>query len=276
MRVLYTVLFSCLLAGCAAPSQEPGRESATLALSAKVAPQEAAPAITRRLVKRVALDLRVRDTATASSDVQKLAAELGGHIGSMNAERHDSGVVYQMTLRVPEGRLDEAVTRIKTLGEVDRENVSAEDVTDQFVDLSARLKTLEATEAELRALLSESRQRQQRAEDIMAIYKQLTEIRSSIEQIRGQLNVIENLAAMATITLNLVPIASPVVAVTSWQPSETVRRSFGMLISVLTGLVDLVITLGIVVIPPVLILALVCWLGIKAWRALRGRTGVTT
>jgi len=276
MRVFCSVVFFCLVFGCGSRSQEPASEGAVSLLAAKAESQEASPAITRRLVKRVTLDLRVGDTEKASSDVQKLAAEFGGHIGSMNAERHDSGIVYQITLRVPEGRLDEAMTRIKAFGQVDRENINTEDVTDRFVDLSARLKTLEATEAELRALLSESRQRQQKAEDIMAIYKQLTEIRSNIEQIKGQLNVIENLAAMATITLNLVPIASPVVAVSSWQPFETVRRSFALLVSVLTGLVDLVITLGIVVIPPVLILVLFLWLGIKAWRALRGRTGVTT
>lgn len=272
MRSFYSVLLFCLLVGCSEYKTVPQESAApTLTAALMSSPQESPQVIVRRLVKTVALDLRVPDTANALSDVQKLAADFGGHVGSMNAERDDSGVVYQITIRIPEGRVDEAVSRIKALGQVDRENVNSEDVTDKFVDLAARLKTLEATEAELRALLSESRQRQQRAEDIMAIYKQLTEIRSNIEQIRGQLNVIENLSAMATIKLNLFPIASSATVVSSWQPSETVRRSFQSLVSVLTGIVDLAIMIVIVVIPPVLILALCVWLAIKAWQALRGR-----
>jgi hypothetical protein len=110
----------------------------------------------------------------------------------------------------------------------------------------------------------------------MAIYRQLTEIRSNIEQIRGQLNVIENLAAMATINLNLFPKISPVTAVTSWQPSETVRRSFRALVSVVTGLIDLAIMIAIVVLPPILILVLFVWLSLKAWRTLSGRRRVRT
>ena len=156
---------------------------------------------------------------------------------------------------------------------VERESAKTEDVTEKFVDLSARMKTLEATETELRGLLSESRQRQQKTEDIMAVYKQLTEIRSNIEQIRGQLNVIDNLAALGTINLTLSPTESSVAAVSSWKPSETVRRSVDSLLAVLTGLADLTITLFIVVLPPALIIAFIVWLGVKGWHSVRGRAG---
>jgi hypothetical protein len=65
-------------------------------------------------------------------------------------------------------------------------------------------------------------------------------------------------------------------AVISWQPFETVRRSFSVLLSVLTGMVDLVIMIAIAVLPPVFILALLVWLSLKAWQALRGRARMRT
>ena len=270
MRTLCPVLLLCVLVGCSSPQSElfqttrvGGQDKAVAGLQVAQEPQ-------RRLIKNVALDLRVSNTVAASESLQKLAAELGGHVGSMSATRRNEILIYEMTLRIPEGKLDEAITRIKGLADrIDREMVNQEDVTEKYVDLAARMKTLEMTESELRALLSESRQRQQKAEDIMAIYKELTEIRSSIEQLRGQLNVMDKLTAMATVTLNLYPTESPAVAVSSWKPSATVRRSFQSLVSVLTGLIDFGIMVVIVVIPPILILVAILWLGRKAWRGLR-------
>jgi hypothetical protein len=230
---------------------------------------------TRRLIKKVDLDLTVSDTTGASESLNKLATDLGGHIGSSSARKSDGLMFYEMTLRVPEARLGEAIAAIKKLAsEVNREVVGAEDVTDQYVDLEARLKTLEATETELRALLSESRQRQQKAEDIMAIYRELTGIRSNIEQIRGQLNVLENMTSLATIHVTLSPIQSPATVVTSWRPVETVRNSFQALATTLTVLVDFAIVFVIVVIPTVLLIGSAVWLGFKLWQAARGRRRV--
>ena len=88
----------------------------------------------------------------------------------------------KMTLRVPVERLEEALSAIRKLaGRVEREQQRVEDVTDRFVDLEARLRTLRATEAELQALLAESRQKARKVEEIMAVYRELTEIRSQIE-----------------------------------------------------------------------------------------------
>jgi hypothetical protein len=277
-KVYILIAVSVFLTCCAeqrsvSPEMPPAPAAAETQITAKQAggTQIVSPAVSeRRLVKNVELDLRVSDTIATSESLNKLSAELGGHVTSMNADRREG--VVSLILRVPEGRLEEALARIKKLVDrIDRESVRTDDVTDQFVDLSARLKTLEATEGELRALLSESRQRQQRAEDIMAIYRELTQIRSNIEQIRGQLNLMENLTSLATITVNLSPTGSPTQVVSSWQPSETIRNSFRSLAAVMTGLVDFGIALIIVVIPPVLTLSVMVWLLAKAVRLLRSR-----
>lgn len=278
-KVYSLIVAAALLTACSGESQTstsvsmPGRE----AKMARVAAKETAtgqivpaPATARRLVKTVDLELAVPDTIATSDGLNKLSTEFGGHVESMNADRR-AGTV-SLTLRIPETRLEEALTRIKKLADrIDRESVKTEDVTNQFVDLSARMKTLEATEAELRALLSESRQRQQKAEDIMAIYRELTQIRSNIEQIRGQLNLMENLTSLATVSVTLSPTGSPTQVVTSWQPFETVRSSFRSLAAVMTGLVDFAIALVIVVIPPVLTVAAAVWLAFKAWVLLNAR-----
>jgi hypothetical protein len=104
----------------------------------------------------VELDLAVRDTDAAAQRIKALAGALGGFVSDVTAQRVESLMEYEITLRVPVERLDDALADLRRLStRVDREQLATEDVTDRYVDLAARLKTLLATETELRALLAE-------------------------------------------------------------------------------------------------------------------------
>jgi hypothetical protein len=169
---------------------------------------------------------------------------------------------------VPVDRLDEAVAAIEREADrVDRHSVSTEDVTERWVDLSARLKTLRATEEELQKLLAESRQRGQKLEDVIAVYDKLTEIRSTIESMQGQLVALESLAALSTVNVQLSPTegAKPIVD-EGWQPGETVRRAVRGLVGALQGLADFAIVLLIVGVPLLLVIALPLGLVLRVLR----------
>lgn len=247
-------------ASMAAP--EPARDaSAASGGQAKAAPSPAenrARAIPRKLIRTVNLQLEVRDTEKVAAQVQALAARLGGYVGSSNGQRRGELMYYTLSLRVPVERMDEALAAIRTLAvRVNQEQQQVDDVTDQYVDLDARMRTLEATEAELRALLAESRQRARKVEEIMAVYQQLIEVRSQIEQIRTQLSSFDKLAAFSTINLELVPTeaARPVVASDEWRPGDTLRGSARTLVGFLRWLVDAVIFTVIVLLPIGLVIA---------------------
>jgi hypothetical protein len=204
--------------------------------------------------------------------VQALAVRLGGYVGSSNGQRRGELMYYTLTLRVPAERLDEALKAIRALAiRINQEHQQVDDVTDQYVDLDARMRTLEATETELRALLAESRQRARKVEEIMAVYQQLIEVRSQIEQIRTQLNSFDKLAALSTINLELVPTeaARPVVASNEWRPGDKLRGSARTLVGFLRWLVDAVIYTLIVLLPIGLVIAAVV-LGLR-WLWIRGR-----
>jgi hypothetical protein len=216
----------------------------------------------RKLIRTVELQLAVKDTEAAARQVEALASSLGGYVADVNAQRVESLMHYQMTLRVPAERLDEALSALRKLAvRVDREQVATEDVTDRYIDLAARLRTLQATEAELRELLAESRERQRKVEDVMAIYRELTEIRSQIEQIQGQLNALDKLAALSTLKLSLYPdvAAAPIVR-DEWRPLETVRGSARTLVKILRVLADVAIFFVIVILPVALLFVALIWL----------------
>ncbi len=256
----------------------PGSAAATTPMTVVAGRSVAAPGgpagrgeVARRLVRTVDLELTVRHTTEAAQQLERLAARLGGYVANVDGQRQEELMRWTLSLRVPPERLDEALAAAKAMAvRVDREQQKVEDVTDQYVDLDARLRTLTATEAELRGLLAESRQRQRKVEDIMAVYTELTEIRSQIERIQGQLLSLQKLIAFSTLNIGLNPEASARPLVTEgWQPGDTVRGSARTLIDILHALGDFVIFAVIVLLPVGLILVLAIWLLRRLWRRLR-------
>ncbi len=254
------------------PPPPPAPERAFDKQAGADAAQQAAPLapLSRKLIKTVDIQMLVADTAKAAREAQLLAVSLGGYVANMTAQRQNGLLHYSITLRVPVERLDAALERIRRLGEqIERESVRSEDVTEQFVDLGARLTTLRATERELLELLSEARERGQKLEDVMAVYRQLTEIRTSIEQIQGQLKVLTTLTTLSTINLELLPAEAGKPLVEEWRPAETLRASARALVKLLQALVDLAIWLLVTVLPVVALLALLIWALLRLRRRFR-------
>ena len=221
-----------------------------------------APVIPRKLIRTVDLSLEVKDSAAVAKKVEALVNGLGGFVASSDAQRVGDVLGYTMTVRVPVDRYEQALNAIRALAvRVDREHQQVEDVTDQYIDLDARRRTLEATETELRGLLAESRQKGRKVGEIMEVYQRLVEIRSQIEQIQGQINSFDKRAALSTINLELVPTeAARPVADSSWQPSDTVRSAFRSLVDFLRWLVDFLIYALIVLVPVGLVIAVAIFL----------------
>ncbi len=255
----------------------PARDAAAQGAAPQAAPAKTpaanrAPAIQRKLIRTFDLELEVRDTEAEAAKVQALVSRLGGFVSSANGQRRGEVFYYSMTVRVPVERVDEAMAAIRALAvRINNEKQQVEDVTDQYIDLDARMRTLEATEAELRALLAESRQRGRKVTEIMEVYRELVEIRSQIEQIRTQLNSFDKLSALSTINLVLVPTeaAKPVVSDGEWHPGDTMRSSARALVGFLRWLLDFLIFAVIVLLPVLLVIGVVLWALIRLWRRAR-------
>ncbi|MEZ4609687.1 MAG: DUF4349 domain-containing protein [Caldilineaceae bacterium] len=118
-------------------------------------------------------------------------------------------------------------------------------MTDQYTDLNAQLRNLEATEDELRTLLGEVRAKPgAKAEDILAVHRNLTEIRGQIEQVQGRKNMLDNLISLATIHLSLTPdVAEQPIVEARWRPGVTVSAALRALVGALQSLGNLAIWL---------------------------------
>jgi len=175
-----------------------------------------------------------------------------------------------VTLRVPSAAFDQAMAQIKALGlKVQRENVSSQDVTEEYADLDARVKNLEATADQLRALLATIREKSNRTEDILAVYRELTTITGQIEQAKGRQQYLGKLSELATISVDLIPQTAAAVAhpkQTGWAPLTTLRDAATALARAGEIGAEALIWLGVLVVPLAALAGLVAALGLVARR----------
>jgi hypothetical protein len=226
-------------------------------------PQEAQqPSQTRVILKSASLRLVVDAAESSLASIVSMAEEMGGWVVTSSTNMVTTPAGQQVaqgsiTIRVPSDKLDQALTQIKSgAGKVEYENISGQDVTQDYVDLTSRLTNLEAAETQLRSIMEDAR----RTEDVLTVYTQLVSTRGEIERIRGQLQYYEEASAYSSISVDLIPTAIETpIQIAGWSPGRTVENALASLVNILQGAADLLITVVVLVIPLALVVLLPLW-----------------
>jgi large-conductance mechanosensitive channel len=154
----------------------------------------------RKLVRTASLTLQVPNTEEALKTLDQLAVSLGGFTGDTSVSRHgDGSQSASVTLRVPVARFAEALQKVRALGQVEHVQTTVQDVTDEYVDLDARLRNARREETEILKLLD----RGGKLADIIQIETKLAEVRGRIEQMQGQMRQMTQQIDLSTLTLNV-------------------------------------------------------------------------
>ena len=269
IAALALVLGACSQAG--APATAPsaaGRgqvatgytADSTAVKAAAPAPDQGIPTVVvsadRNLILTAKIDMRSKDPWATSQAVQQMTTSLGGDVLSVNESGTSDNRNASLSIRVPSRSFQEAIRQIRALdGEVQSSNVSGQDVTDQFVDLQARLTAKQAEEARYNALLV----RANTIDEILKIDSALSNVRTQVEQLTGQINSIKSRTDYSTISMSVSPITvlGPAEQGRSWDPAKTVARAVATLAAMMQVLGDLAIWLIIFGWIPLLALAAV-------------------
>ena len=228
----------------------------------------------RMIIRRVNMSVLVEDADTMLAGLREIVNEHGGYVSELNRWISNEQSYAAVTLRIPAENLDEALGSVREGAiRVDNETSTGEDVTEEYVDLSARLRNLEATETELLELLTEVRQNRGSAEDILAVHNRISEIRGQIESLKGRVQYLERMTALATVRIEIRPRTQPgtIVQTAAWNPLVTAGDAARALVQVVQMLINVSIWLlvfSVLIIVPGLIL----WLIIRTARRRRRAT----
>ena len=210
---------------------------------------------TRSIILTANVAMKATDPWATADKAQAVATDLGGDVIGLNESGTKDDRVASLTLRVPSAQFTEALRRLRALdADVTSSSVNGQDVSDQFVDLKARLAAKQAEEDRYNALLG----RAATVDEILKVDAALSNVRTQIEQLQGQVNSINSRTQFSTITVSVSPAIVQVGTPSgTWDPSKTVAQAFATLAAVLRGFADATIWLLVFGWIPLVALALV-------------------
>ena len=227
-------------------------------------PQDTSSLTEKKIIRTGSLSLVVQSAEQAVKDITDITQKQNGFVQSSYVSEDKEGSKRgSITVRIPSSIFFETIQAIKALAQiVEVEQTNAQDVTEQFIDLEARLKNLRATEVQYLELLKRSGS----VKDILEVTRELSQVRGQIESLQGQIQYLERQSDMATITVSLSEVPTVRLSLKNFQPINAIKAAFRTLASALISLINLFINFVIVGIPIILIVIVLL---AGAWRIIR-------
>lgn len=213
------------------------------------------PGIEQSIVKDAALGIEVRHGLSDAVDaVVAIAGDHGGFVLRTSIEEGRRGTAT-MRLRVPSGDFERVLADLDDLGDVTREEIAGRDVTEEFIDLDARLRNLEAQERVLSRLMDDATT----VAASIRVQRELTPVRLDIERIRGRMRFLEDRTSLGTIDVVVMEDGVTVAGGPIGRAFSEARAAF---VSVVAG----AIVVAGVVVPVALLAALAAVVARVVWR----------
>ncbi|GAA2635081.1 hypothetical protein GCM10010399_79730 [Dactylosporangium fulvum] len=153
----------------------------------------------RSIIYAGTMKVRVKDVDAAAAQAIAFATGAGGFVGGDNRRHDDRRSQGTLTLRVPAAKFTTTLDQLKSLGNEESRQITAQDVTDQVVDVEARLQTAQASVDRIRALLAKA----QTISEITSLESELSRREADLESLQARKRRLDGLTALSTITLVL-------------------------------------------------------------------------
>jgi hypothetical protein len=251
----------------AAPAPKFGQSAAERSAPAGQPVPAQEPAASRRVIRTGQIAIEVEKFDAAARRLLAIAETAGGFVADSSYTEEGGAPRGTFVLRVPAPRFGEAVRQVEALGTVQRRQIGGQDVTEEYVDLEARIRNLERQEARLLTFMD----RATRIPDLMAIENEVARVRGEIERLTGRLRYLANRVDLATIQVEVSqkPKKAPG---GFWDFDRTIARIQAAFLSTVRGVLEVTETLvafaaGVL---PLILLGALVWGALR--RSVRSRT----
>jgi len=193
----------------------------------------------RLVIYNAQIALETADIQSVLSKIARLAEGYGGYVAGSSLSSYGGQTVAEITIRVPKHEFRAAVAEIQGFGKLLDEKTSSDDVTQQYIDLKARLGNLQRQEESLRTLLGMAKT----VDEVLQVQRELERVRGDIESLQGQVNYLEGNAEMPSIMVQLSepqpPFTPPGM---DW--GETLQIALAVLFAIVRGLIIIAVAIA--------------------------------
>jgi hypothetical protein len=154
--------------------------------------------IPRKLIKNARIEFEAENGETSRTNIEKYCKDFGGYFVSENHQTLPDRLMYYHEIRLPANHFDAFLKSMEGAGKNLQISVDAKDVTEEYIDVEARLKTKKELEQKYIALLKQAKN----VSDVLAIEQQAGIVRAEIESMQGRMNYLKDQVAFSTISIN--------------------------------------------------------------------------
>jgi hypothetical protein len=204
--------------------------------------------------------IEVEKVDPAVLKVRQLAAQVGGYItNSSITGGHDQIRQATLELKIPSPKFDPAVDLLSTIGKVETVTSSAQDVGEEFVDVTARVTNARRLEERLISLLAN---RTGKLDEVLRVERELARVREEIERYEGRLRFLSSRVAMSTLTIT-VHEPAPILGNNPGENpiAAALRRAWRNFIALLAGAIA---SLGVII--PLALVGVAGWYAYRRWK----------
>lgn len=189
--------------------------------------------------------------------VRQLVTQAGGYItNSSISGGHDQIRQAAIEIKIPNTKYDEAVGSLNSIGKVETVSSNAQDVGEEFVDVSARVANARRLEERLIDLLA---RRTGKLDEVLRVERELARVREEIERYEGRLRYLSARVAMSTLTIN-VHEPAPIIEPGRSPIADAFRRAWQNFVGLVAALIA---SLGVLI--PIGLIGLGGWIGYRRW-----------
>lgn len=208
----------------------------------------------RKIISTAHLQLEVDNVPSTVNKITNITVQQGGFISGSSVSGYEDSKNGQVTVRVPQKNFYAAIEQIEVLGTVKSKNLQGKDVTEQYIDINARLGNFKKQEERLQEILKMANT----VKDVLEIERELNRVRGEIESLTGKLNYLDNSIEMSTITVN---VNEPAPFFEGWGITNALKQSVNGFFDSISGLI--VFTGFILPIAIYLLLVIFIGMGVK-------------
>ena len=189
----------------------------------------------RKVVTNTNFSLHVKNVDDTVENIRKKTTEMGGFMVNTDIRRDEAASSSNLQVRIPSDQLVEFSKYLKTLAvKVVYENISGNDITDQYVDYEENLRSLESVKARFEEIMEEA----ETVDEIMNVQNRILNIQSQIDSIKGQIKYMDRSTAtsLVAISISTDELSLPYTPVKSWRPDVIMKEAVRAMVSVLRAM----------------------------------------